>query len=423
MISESQLEKLSSLLREIQTSNPFYQKKLAGISGPILTSDQLRSIPFTFKRELVQDQEQYPPFGSNLTYPIETYTRFHQTSGTSGTPIRWLDTPESWEWMTENWKQVFLKAGARPADRFFFAFSFGPFLGFWLAFEAAEKIGGLCIPGGGLSSLARLKMIVDHRATVLCCTPTYALRLAEVSRSEGVSLRNSHVRLIVVAGEPGGSIPEVRSALESAWPKARVFDHHGMTEVGPVSYQCPESPDRLHVLGKSYLPEIIDSNSGDHLLAGQIGELVLTPLGRAGTPLVRYRTGDLVRTATRSLCNCPVEDLSLEGGILGRCDDMVVIRGVNIYPSAVEKIVRAVPGIVEFKCRVVKSATLAEMEVQIEPDLKADGNRLADELARKFEVAFSLRIPVKSVAPGSLPRFELKSRRWVVEAKGSHQVG
>src|SRR5690606_32343749 len=131
-----------------------------------------------------RDQEEHPPYGQNLTYPLERYSRFHQTSGTSGKPMPWLDTPESWEALVGCWEEVYRAAGVTRRDIGFFAFSFGPFLGFWLAFEAGNRLGMLCIPGGGLSTIARLRAIIDHRASVLCCTPSYAIHLAESAIAE-----------------------------------------------------------------------------------------------------------------------------------------------------------------------------------------------------------------------------------------------
>ena len=218
-------------------------------------------MPFTFKREIAADQLRHPPFGSNLTYPPEQYTRFSQTSGTTGTPLRWLDTPESWEWMLDCWARVYRAAGAGPHDRVFFPFSFGPFLGFWLAFEAAVRMGCLAIPGGGMRSAGRLQTILDNEVTVLCATPSYALRLAEVAAEEGIDLSASKVRRIIVAGEPGGSIPATRALIESRWCGARVLDHHGMTEIGPVSYECPERKGVLHIMEHAYIPRMIDPDS------------------------------------------------------------------------------------------------------------------------------------------------------------------
>src|SRR5262249_37313695 len=139
-----------------------------------------------------------------------------------GKPLRWLDTSRSWAWMIDCWRQMFAMMGLRPADRLFFAFSFGPFLGFWTAFDAAVQQGCLCLAAGGMNSSARLRCLLDNDATVLLATPTYALRLAEVAQEEGLDLRNSAIRAVIVAGEPGGSIAATRSRIETSWG-ARVF--------------------------------------------------------------------------------------------------------------------------------------------------------------------------------------------------------
>src|SRR5438874_78599 len=205
-IEANQLEQLRALVTELFPGNKFYAQKLdaCGITFDIASlKDFSARFPFTTKAELVADQEQQPPFGTNLTYPLSRYTRFHQTSGTSGKPLRWLDTPESWEGMLESWAEVFRAASVQPADRIYFAFSFGPFIGFWLAFESAARLGCLCVPGGGLSSAARIQAILDNGITVLCCTPTYAIRLAEVAREGKIGLETSRVGTLIVAGEPG----------------------------------------------------------------------------------------------------------------------------------------------------------------------------------------------------------------------------
>ena len=412
-----QLARLRELLGAVRPSNAFYETKLgpAGIDDSVASLDAFRAnCPFTTKSELAADHQANPPYGSNLTYPVEHYTRSHQTSGTSGAPLRWLDTPESWQWMIDNWCDIFRAAGVSAADRIFFAFSFGPFIGFWLAFEAGEALGALNIPGGGLSSAARLQAIFTHDTNVLCCTPTYALRLAEVAKEENINLAKSPVRTIVVAGEPGGSIPATRKRLEKAWPGATVFDHHGMTEVGPVTYQCPAQAGVLHVLKEAYLPEIIDQKTTEAVPAGETGELVLTTLGRHGSPLIRYRTGDLVTAAAKSPCRCGSHDLALQGGILARADDMVVVRGVNVYPSAVEEILRSAGGVAEYRVHISRNDALVEMSVEVEPN-NGDDNSLATRLAKVFQETLALRVPVNIVEPGALPRFELKARRWIVD--------
>lgn len=199
--------------------------------------------PFVRKHDLGVDQASHPPYGTNLTHPIERYTRCHGTSGSTGHPLRWLDTPESWDWMLGNWRRVYSAAGVRPGDRVFFAFSFGPFLGFWTAFESALALGCLCLPGGGMTSVARSRLILEQQATVVCCTPTYAVHLGDVARAERIDLSPSKVRRVIVAGEPGGSLEATRRAIAERWPGAGVSDHHGMTEVGPVSQPRLSRPE------------------------------------------------------------------------------------------------------------------------------------------------------------------------------------
>jgi len=416
-----QLIQLRGLLAT-QRTNPFYAARLAGtglLDGVASLGEFSARCPFTTKAELVADQQAHPPYGTNLTFPLERYTRCHQTSGSTGSPLRWLDTPESWTWMLDNWETVHRQAGTTAADRIFFAFSFGPFLGFWTAFESAQRLGCLVFSGGGMTSVARLRAILDLRATMLCCTPTYAIHLAEVAAKEGLDLRRSCVKTLSVAGEPGGSIPATRARLAELWPGARVYDHHGMTEVGPVSYECSVRPGVLHVIERAFIAEVVDPATGQPVGDGGQGELILTNLGRTGSPLLRYRTGDLVKLSTRdpqpSPCPCGSPDLALEGGILGRVDDMVVVRGVNVYPSAIEEIVRRVGGVAEYQVRVSRRQALVELTVTVEPAVDGSGPDLAGRLAAAFESSLTLRVPVLLAAPGSLPRFESKARRWARE--------
>ena len=420
-IREAQLKSLNELLSEIVPSNAFYTRKILESAAPREYADLedfFAKFPFTSKPELARDQEEHPLYGRTLTYPLERYSRFHQTSGTSGQPLRWLDTPESWEQLVQCWLEVYRAAGVTRKDVTYFAFSFGPFLGFWLAFDAGTRLGTLCIPGGGLTTIGRLKTILETKATVLCCTPSYAIHLADTARNEHIDLRHSHVRLIIVAGEPGGSLPATRSQIERLWPGAQVFDHHGMTETGPITYECPAKPCRLHVVHWAFLSEVIDPNSAKPTPIGSPGELVVTTLKRTGSPLIRYRTGDLVRMANHHARNAPCEcgrfDLALEGGILGRVDDMVVVRGVNIYPTAVEQLIREFNEVAEFQVQITHKGALAEMHVVVEPTRETRNvAALVASVEKALQTSLSLRIPVTTAAPNSLPRAELKAKRWI----------
>ena len=413
-IESLQTERLRALLLELRSGNAFYRDRLAKAAlgeAPTL-AEFVAKMPFTSKMDLVWDREEFPPYGSNLTYPIGRYSRFCQSSGTTRGPLPSLDTAESWSAMLDCWDRVYEAAGVGPGEKIFFAFSFGPFLGFWTAFESATRRGNLSIPGGGLSSKARLQAMVAHEVEVLCCTPTYAMRLGELfaahANDETATYR---LKKIVVAGEPGGSLPEVRRRLSDLWKGARVFDHHGMTETGPVTYEHPDKPLALCVIEEAYFAEIIDRENQTEVAPGPKGELVLTTLTRTACPLLRYRTGDLVEKAYFAPVGAS-SGLCLEGGILGRVDEMVVIRGVNVYPTAVEKIIRGFPEVVEFQVVQTTRQSMAELEVMIEADAKARPD-LAERVQRELADAFTLRIPVKMVEAGELPRYEFKSRRWV----------
>jgi phenylacetate-CoA ligase len=410
-LEQLQQRRLRALLDEVLPRNRFVAHKFAeaGLSPAAVQSpSDLRRLPFTTKAELVADQQANPPYGSFLTYSLTRYSRLHQTSGTSGRPLRWLDTPQSWSWMLDCWEAKYRVAGLGENDRFFFPFSFGPFLGFWTAFEAAGRRGWLCLAGGGMSTSARLRFLLDNQVTVVLCTPTYALRLAEVAREEGLDLADSSVRALIVAGEPGGGIPATRQRLETAWG-ARVFDHSGMTETGPMTAECIANPGGLHVLEQHYIAEVVDLKTQQPVPPGELGELVVTNLGRLGSPVLRYRTGDLVRVDPQP-CRCGRSLRRLDGGILGRTDDMIHLRGNNFYPSALEAVIRRFADVAEYRVEIDQSGTLPVLRVDLEP---AD-ERIADlgeRVDRAIRDEFLFRAEVRLVAAGSLPRFEMKARR------------
>ena len=399
----AQRERLARMLPAVTRSNPFYRTKL----GANASVDGWSELPFTMKEELSADQAAHPPFGSNLTYPPGRYTRLHQTSGTTGTPLRLLDTAESWDWWKETWRFVYRAAGVTEADRVFFCFSFGPFIGFWSAFAGAEHLGALAMSGGAMSSGERVAAIVATRATVLVCTPTYALRLAEVAGDLGIDLSRSALRVSVHAGEPGASIPATRARIEQAFGLT-AFDHTGATEIGPTGFSC-EARDGVHLIEREFIAEIRgdDGSIGDE---GE-GELVLTNLGRWCSPAIRYRTGDRVR-AVRSACACGRTLLKLEGGILGRVDDMLTVRGVNVFPSALEGIVRRFDDVIEFRIEAYTERGMDALRCTIEPRAGADATGLARAVGDAIHRDIGVRAALDVVEPGSLPRFELKARRF-----------
>ena len=384
------------MLPELRRDNPFYAAKLPK------TARELKELPFTTKAELSDDQAAHPPFGTNLTYPIERYVRLHQTSGTTGRPLRLLDTAESWDWWRECWQPVYRAAGVTARDRIFFAFSFGPFVGFWSAFAGAERLGALCLTGGAMTTTERVAAIVATDATVLMSTPTYALRLADAAREEGIDLARSALRVSIHAGEPGASIPATRERIERELG-VEAFDHTGATEVGAHGFSC-SARDGVHMNESEFIVEVLDA-TGEARDAGD-GELVLTNLGRWGAPVIRYRTGDRVQ-AVRGACSCGRTLVKLAGGIAGRVDDMVTVRGVNVFPSAIEAIVRRFDEVGEYRVELARVREMDELRCVVEAP-----PHVADRVGTAIHSELGVRCLVESVAPGTLPRFEMKARRF-----------
>lgn len=393
-----QCDRLNAMLADVLPGSDFYRQKYGRDTVPLRSLEDLAELPTLRKQELIDEHPGHPARFHHL--PRTAYRRFHQTSGTSGRPLPVLDTAEDWQWWIETWQFVLDAAEVTAEDTAAMAFSFGPFIGFWTAHDALLQRGALVIPAGGMSSLARLRLILHSESTVLCCTPTYALHLAEVAGREAIPIADSAVRAVIVAGEPGGSIAEVRRRIEAAWG-ARVIDHSGASELGPWGVGSRDGRG-LYVIETEFIAELLHPQRDDPAAEGELAELVLTGLGRWGGPAIRYRTGDLVRGRRTADCRF----LYLEGGVLGRADDMLVIRGVNIFPSGIEAVVRGIDGLGEFRMLASSVESMDQLEIEVEGDPHA-----ANRLARELQTRLGLRIPVHCVPEGFLPRSEAKSRR------------
>lgn len=400
-LAELQLQRCNALLAEILPQNRFYAEKLSGQPFPLTSLERLTDLPFTFKEELLDGDASMV---ANSTFPAEQYVRFHQTSGTRGRPLVVLDTAEDWQWWKDTWQFVLDAAQITEADRAFLAFSFGPFIGFWSAHDALVQRKVLVIPSGGLSTLARLALLRSSRASAVFCTPSYALRMAEVAAENEFDLQSLPVKAIVVAGEPGGSVPAIRSRIENAW-QARVVDHAGATEVGPWGYTDPLNKG-LHIVESEFIAEFLSVDAGAPAGEGELSELVLTCLGRAGSPVIRYRTGDLVRPTWNS--DGDIRFVLLEGGLLGRSDDMMIVRGVNVFPSAIEQILHSFPEIVEYRMTAHRTGEMDGLTIEIEDRLE-EPQRVKKELL----IRLGLRVDVQTVPMGSLPRFAGKGKRFI----------
>ena len=406
------LERLRGLAQAILPHNRFYAAKLARVSHELPSLAALAQWPFTFKEELVEAAASGEP--GNLTWAPDRYVRFHQTSGTHGRPLPVFDTTDDWAWWMACWEAILDRGRVEPGDRVLVASSFGPYAGFWSCFDAVLARQAMAIPTGGMTTLARLEMARSLGATVLVATPSYALHLAEVAAEHKLDLEHLPIRLVIVAGEPGGSSPAVRARIREAWG-AELLDHAGATEVGP--WGVGDLAGRgLDVIEPWFHAEFLSVQTGQAARQDELSELVLTTLGRVGSPVIRYRTGDLVRprwpTPDEIAAGaCPW--VRLEGGILGRADDMRVVRGVNIFPGAIDDIVRSFPEIVEYRLTVATHESLDVLKLEIEDRLTDPGR-----VARELQVRLGLRVDVIAVPTGSLPRFEGKGRR-IVDRRGT----
>ena len=416
-----QLSKLQTLVTRAWNESPFHRRlwESAGVApDDVRTLDDLRRLPFMTREDWMACQAEQPMFGDLVTRPAGDAIRYHLTSGTSGRqPLRVLDGRKDWSWIAEMWCYGFWGFGVRPSDTVFFAFSYGSFIGFWGAHYCCEKIGCLVLPSGNMTTEARVKQIVEMGATTVCATPTYALRMAQCAQALGIDLvKEGRVDKVIVSGEPAGSIPATKKLIEDMWG-AKCGDTAGMTEIGTIMiYECSHQPGGTHIIEDHFVEEVLDPESGEPVGYGERGERVVTSFGRGFIPLVRYRTKDLVVKVPHTRCGCGRTGDLFEGGILGRVDDMKLVRGTNVYPLAVEAIVREYADVEEFQILLTREDGIRdEITIQVELVAGFEGGRwgamrerLATDLADAHE---GLRFNVERAGEGELPRFELKAKR------------
>lgn len=411
-----QLAKLRRVATWAAERSPFYRRSFAAAGfepEQLRTADDLQRIPLLTRDAWMASQNSNPPFGDLPVAGPEAAIRLHTTSGTSGkTPLRALDSRKDWSWAAEMWCYALWGAGVRPTDIGYVAFGYGSFIGFWGLHNGLEKIGAVTVPGGAQTTPVRVKQIIDFAVTVVASTPTYALRMAQEAQALGLDLPASAVRTVILSGEP---VPEATKRLiEQQWG-AKAYDTAGMTEISTIfMFEPADQPGGCHIIEDSFIEEVVDPVTGAPLPYGEAGERVTTSFGRSMMPLLRYRTSDLVvKVPHTTATNGRTWDL-YEGGIIGRVDDMKLVRGTNVYPRAVEGIVRSAGRVEEFQVRITREGIRDEITVLIEPEptigdgWEAYRDALGADLADAHE---GLRFHVERAEPDSLPRFELKAKR------------
>ena len=398
-------------------NSPHYRRTFDEIG---LKPDDIRSIedfkakvPLTDKKDFLAAQKDHPPYGPVRALPHDMIVHHAETTGTTGAPLAIPYSMYDTVRYGESWCPAFWATGIRPADSFYFAFGWGNFAGFWSAYWGVRRFGSRVISGGGLNTEGHIKAIQRLRPTVLLSTPTYALRLAAVAREMGVDLADGSIRFTMHAGEPGPTaLPVVKRQLLDAWGAENAGELLGSAEIDAFA-PSNSIGDGVHVDEMCVFSWVIDPETGKEVAEGEVGEHIVTSYTNSAQPLLNYRTHDLVRP--RYSCPSGRTWLKFEGAVLGRTDFMVTLRGTNVYPTAVENLLGATAGVSSnYEIHLTRPAESDQMEIRFEPDPgipEAVGAALAEAVAGRLRDGLMVRVDVTPVAPESLPRYDLKTKR------------
>jgi len=418
-LRELQWAKLQRLLHHGYRGSSFYRDRMdaANCRPDEIESleDYLIRFPILTRDDIMAAEAIKPPYGTLPAIDPRHATRYHQTSGSTGQPpVRTFDTARDWVWCSDMWATGLYAMGIRSADRAAVAFGYGLFIGFWGLHYALERIGCTTIATGSFDSEKRIQLLMDQGITVVACTPTYAMRLALTARQMGIDLVNDTlVRIVVTSGEPRPDA--TKNAIAESFG-AFVGDTAGMTEAATIfMFECAEEPGGAHIIETDYIEEVLDPDTVRPVGYGERGVRVMTSLGREGICMLRYWTNDLVVKLPYSACSCGRTWDIYQAGIQGRHDDMRKIRGVWFVPSMVEDVVRSFPEIDEYQCLLDTVDALDTLIIQIEPraDLPiSEHEPLRLRFARESKRVLSLTPRVEVAVPGSLPRFEMKAKRF-----------
>ena len=387
-------------------------------------------VPVVTKQMLRDDQAKHPPFGSYSNTPIADVARIFGSSGTTGVPTLYAISKEDWTRAIDAQAMAIWAMGVRPGDIVHFVFPFGMFVGGWAIMLGVERVGATVFPVGAAESKRQIDLIGQLKPTVIAGTPSYVLHLADVARAMDVDLAASGVHTLIVGGEPGGTVPGMTAAMRAGWGEhVTICDTGNTSECFPT--QMNSSCDRgngVHVYEDEVFLEIVDpQNHNRRLPDGEFGATVYTTLWRRSQPMIRFFAGDRARL-TREVCSCGRTFPRLPEGMVGRLDDMLLIRGANVYPSAVESALRQVQGVgAEYRIIVEKHGALDEIRLEVEPAedrlLQAGGDeareRLVQAIVDEVRRHIGLRVEVRLVSVGTHEKMLFKARRVIDRRKAT----
>ena len=426
-LEKLQLKKFKRIAKWAYDNSKFH-KALYDDAGlrpeDIRSMEDVNRVPKVEKSMMRTIQRKDPfPYGDALCVPLDEVTEFRQTSGTTGNPIYQPDTWRDWEWWSECWSTLLWAQGYRPHDRVFIPFGYNIFVAFWAGHYACEKIGCETVPGGVLDTKARILKIEELKPTAMMATPTYVLGMADTARDKmGIDPTGLGIKRITCAGEPGALIPATKKRMQEAW-NAKVFDHAGATEIGAWGFECEAQPGALHINEAMFLTQVEDIETGRLITEpGRRGKLVITALDRIAQPCVRFDSKDIVEFSD-GLCECGRTYRLVKGGVIGRADDITKVKGVLLAPSAIEDVVRSIPGFSdEYEVVVEKKGDVDHISLKVE--LTEEAASMAAELKAKLQTELRLKTNLGyeiQVHPyGSLPRYEVKAKRFKDLRKKEH---
>jgi phenylacetate-CoA ligase len=412
-IESLQLKRLQHTLERVNATVPFYREsfKKCGVTPEKVKSlADLQRLPFTLKQDM-RDNYPYNLFAA----PLERIVRIHASSGTTGKPTVVGYTRRDIEMWAELMARSFGAAGAGRGDVIHNAYGYGLFTGGLGAHYGAEKLGAAVIPMSGGNTRKQIMIMQDFGSTVLTCTPSYTLYLAEVAAEEGINIREFPLRIGILGAEPWSE--SMRREIEEKL-NIKAIDIYGLSEImGPgVAIECIEAQHGLHIWEDHFIPEIIDPDTCEVLPAGEYGELVLTTITKEGIPLIRYRTRDITRILPEP-CICGRTHYRIER-LSGRTDDMLIIRGVNLFPSQIEAVLMNIEGIEpHYQLIVDREEQLDTLEVQVEVNEQTFSDAikslqyLADLIRKKIKELLGITCKVRLVEPKTIARSEGKAKR------------
>ena len=420
-----QLKKFRRIVEWAYDNSPFYRRLYEDAHmepGDVKRFEDISKVP-KINKDMMREVQQHDPFpyGDMLSVPIERVTTFRQTSGTTGTPVYQACTWQDWEWWAETWCYIFYAQGFRDTDRVFIPFGYNIFVAFWAGHYGAEKLGCEVVPGGVLNTQARILKMKELKCTAFVATPTYMLRMLEVARDDlGLDpAKDLNIERIMGAGEPGASIRTTKRRIEEGWG-AKVYDHIGITEVGSWSYECIEQPGGQHVNEGFFLVEIEDLETGEIITEpGKDGKMIITAFDRLAKPAIRFDSMDVIRWADYD-CPCGRSFRLIDVGVVGRADDITKVKGVLLAPTAIEEVVRSIPELGdEYEVVVDKKGDIdtINLKVEILPGKEHDQETILFRLKDQLRIRTNLGYKIEIHPHGSLPRYEVKAKRFKVLRK------